>query len=303
MLQVMTGQGFDRSSGVQGLLTRGQEGHRRTVSAGTVLTAVELLAGRDDTLALPDGEPDRLPVVVPPGHGEVVLDPGWLVDLHDPTLVISHGYVGPDRRRVDRTWDELAPPGGRRGRFLRRVVQIAVMTVVFVASLTVIASRSVPPAATGTPPAVTKAAPATTDRGQRTQHTFGATPRQIARADAAYERTLARVQAAPSPAAVSGRAAAAAATHVTQAARQASVAAAAAEARAQAKSQAAQARAAAQAAAAQRRAAQAAARAAARAARHGGTQPSRPSGGSSGTGGSSTTGTTGGGTSGAPAGS
>ena len=292
MLQVMTGQGFDRSSGVQGLLTRGQEGHRRTVSAGTVLTAVELLAGRDDTLALPDGEPDRLPVVVPPGHVEVVLDPGWLVDLHDPTLVISHGYVGPDRRRVDRTWDELAPPGGRRGRFLRRVVQIAVMTVVFVASLTVIASRSVPPAATGTPPAVTKAAPATTDRGQRTQHTFGATPRQIARADAAYERTLARVQAAPSPAAVSGRAA-----------RQASVAAAAAEARAQAKSQAAQARAAAQAAAAQRRAAQAAARAAARAARHGGTQPSRPSGGSSGTGGSSTTGTTGGGTSGAPAGS
>ena len=33
----------------------------------------------------------------------MVLDPSWLLDLHDPTLVISHGYVGPDRRRAQRT--------------------------------------------------------------------------------------------------------------------------------------------------------------------------------------------------------
>ena len=111
MFRVMTGQEFDPTPGVQGLRTHGQEGHRRTVSPIGGTTVLDLLAVPVETV--PCGAVDRLPMVVPSADVEVVLDPSWLVDLHDPTLVISPGYVGPDRRRADRTWDGPPPTPGR----------------------------------------------------------------------------------------------------------------------------------------------------------------------------------------------
>jgi len=154
------------------------------VPAGTELTAVQLLAPTRRTGSLPEH--------VPAGDVEVVVDPHWLMDLHDPTLVISEGYVGPDRRHAHRAWDAGLQHRRRRDRFLHRVVQVAVMTIAVVVPLTLIVARSVPPAAPSTPPSASVAAPAAATAGHRSQ---AALEHQAARAEAAAERSAARTAA------------------------------------------------------------------------------------------------------------
>ena len=272
MHPLMTGQESDRSSGVQGLLTRGQEGRRGAVPVSASPTATDLLAGIASTGSAVDHRRDapgaaagprvgRLPIAVPSADVEVVLDPRWLADLDDPTLVISAGYVGPDRRRTPRTWNEPEPAGSRWSALLRRVGQILFMTVLVVVPLAVIATHSVPPT-TQAPAAGTPASGPTTGHGHQATHTYRATPQQMARAEAAYRRAVARTTSAPVQAATvtgtgsdSAHSTVAAARSV--AAEQAAVVVA--QVRAAAKVQAAQARAATQAAAEQRHAAAAAA--------------------------------------------
>jgi hypothetical protein len=216
MTRVMTGQGTDPSSGVQALLTRGQEGRRRPASPIGGTTVVDLLAVPDE--AVRRDPVDRRPVVVRPDDVEVVLDPSWLADLHDPTLVISHSYVGPDRR-VGRTNEAPGTRPARWFRLLRRVVQVAVLTAAVVVPLVLIASPGVPPAARSTPPAATKAAPAATaargHRASRVPRGTGAKPARIVRNGAAHQPALARartaaVTVAPAVTAVSPRATASA---------------------------------------------------------------------------------------------
>jgi len=194
MSRVMTGQVFDPTSGVQEPSTHGLEGHRGTVPPMGGTTVLDLLAVPGATA--PVELVDRLPLVVPSVDVEVVLDPRWLLDLHDPTLVISHGYVGPDRRSLDRTGN--GPPTGadRWSRLLRRAVQVVVTTVAVVVPLVLIASPAAPPATRAAPPAVAKAVPApTTGRGHRTAHGAAATSARTARIAAAHQRALARATA------------------------------------------------------------------------------------------------------------
>jgi len=111
---------------------------------------------------------------------EIVLVPEWLADLHDPTLVISHGYVGPDRRQGDRS---LPGYGGADFRTLRtgRFVPIALIvciTLVLAVPLTLMAARSVPSSSTG------MSTPAASTGHHRSAGTT-ATSRQGARVDAA----------------------------------------------------------------------------------------------------------------------
>jgi hypothetical protein len=221
MTRVMTGQGSDPTSGVQELLTRGQEGRRRTASPIGGATVVDLLAVPDEAVREDPG--DRRPVVVRPDEVEVVLDPSWLLDLHDPSLVISHSYVGPDRRLVGRTEDAPGPISARWFRLLRRVIQVAVLTAAVVVPLVLIASPAVPPAARSTPPAATKATPATTaargHRAPRTLRASGTRPARVVRAGAAHQRALARARAA---AVAAAPAATAASPRATASARSAS---------------------------------------------------------------------------------
>ena len=121
----MKGQEPDPSSGVQGLLARGQEGtagllcrgrrtHRRRPALRDRSTrpVSSTWAARPARSASPDRFPNcttrRPPWSSRPVTSSSSLDPQWLADLDDPTLVISPGYVGPDRRRAAR--DERHEP-------------------------------------------------------------------------------------------------------------------------------------------------------------------------------------------------
>jgi len=226
-----------------------------------------------DTMALRSQE-----VVVRPHDVEVVIAPELVADLYDPSLVISPGYVGPDRRRFDRS----APPKGEFPRWLRRAMEVVLLTAIVVAPLTMITARSIPPAATGPSPTQVQSprqAGAVSSAGPRhhTSHVFTATSQQIARAESAYQRALARVAAtAVAPAAPAGGVGAAPKSDRSEAAQAAAslvgvqvqaAAAAAAQQRAAAQVQATQDQSVAQAAAAQRREARAQARAQAQVAR------------------------------------
>ena len=288
MPQLMFGQGHDRSPGVQELLY--PEG---VVDRGDRIPSEDPCGS--DLVVLPRE------IAVRPRDVEVVVTSGLLADLYDPTLVISHGYVGPDRRRSDRS----APV--RRGLpgWLHRVGQVVLLTAVVVIPLTMIAARSVPPAANGTSPAPAtgQAAPKLTAASRHgalhhAPHVFTATSQQIARAEAAYQKALARAGAAGAPsgpaaptdtaAAQASQAAASVAAVQHQAAQQAAQQAAAGQ-RAATQAATAQARADSLAAEAQRRAARAAAQAQAQAARsagHGGAgTPGAPGAGTPTTGG------------------
>ena len=265
MSRVMTGHEFDPTSAVEVLPTHGQVGRRRTVSpmGGTTV---------HDLLAVPVGTVPRRLVVRPPGvmppSDVEVLDPSWLLDLHDPTLVITHSYVGPDRRRTERTSGQGERTPGRWTLLLRRVIQVVVTTTAVVAPLVLIATPAVPPVARSVPPVATKVvtAPAAV-RVHRATHDAAASRLRTARIEAARLRASAR-SSARAAAAATAAAVPAAATVATTFASTRSAGGAAAHARTV------QARAAARAAtlaeAARHRAHRAAARAAAQAkeARH-----------------------------------
>jgi hypothetical protein len=249
MSRVMTGQGFGPPSGVRGLRTDGQEGHRGTVPRHRGTTVLDLLE-------LPDGSaPCR-----------AVLDPAWLTDLHDPTLVITPGYVGPDRRRSDRTWDGAPAAPDRRARLIRRAIQVLVTTVAVVVPLVLIASPAAPPALATRPPAGSSVSSPTAGHVHRALRGNRALSPRSARVGAAGRRALARSGA--TAAAVAGVPAATTSTTPAPAAPSAR-----AVARVEARARIVQARAATRAAASRRRAVRAATRAAA-----GATNPS-PHGG------------------------
>ena len=116
----------------------------------------------------PSGGSGRSPsggamVAVRPEEIEVVVLEEWLADLHDPSLVIAPGYIGPDRRRAVRT---TAPQQGGLPLWFRRVCLVAFLTALCVVPLTMIASRSVPPALTPAPTPQAAAADAATARQQ-----------------------------------------------------------------------------------------------------------------------------------------
>jgi len=252
----MTGQRYDVTSGVR-LLTRGQARRRRTTSPMGGTTVLDLLAVPVE--AVPDGPGVRPPVVGPPTDVEV-LDPSWLLDLHDPTLVITDSYVGPDRRRRERTSVQGGGTPGRWNVLLRRAAQVIVATTVAVVPLVLIATPAVPPATGGIPPTATKAG-----HVHRTAHAYGASRLRAVRAEATRLRAPGSAgarTAAPAPSATASAPAPAPAPTASGSARSA--------ARAAGHARRVRARAAAQAQAARHRAHRAAARAAAQAqaARH-----------------------------------
>ena len=278
----MNGQGQDRSPGVKELLAAGGGTHHGTSSpaVGPARSAIDVLPRE---------------VVVHPTDVEIIVGADLLADLHDPSLVISHGYVGPDRRRFDRS---IPPPTGMP-MWLRRTMLVVFLTTVVVVPLTMISVRSVPPAASS--PGASQPQTPTTPKAKsgphrHLPHVITASSQQIARAEAAYQKALARAGYSNDsvPTSATATATATAPTAPTAPASQASQAeaatgaprnmqltssqsqqqtqqqiqrAAAAQLRVAAQAQAAEARAAAQAATAQRRAAAAEARAQAQAAR------------------------------------
>ena len=219
---------------------------------------------------------------------EIIVGADLLADLHDPSLIISQGYVGPDRRRFDRS---IPPPTGMP-MWLRRTMLVVFLTTVVVVPLTMISVRSVPPAASS--PGASQPQTPTTPKVKagshlHPPHVITASSQQIARAEAAYQKALARAgysndsvptsataTAPPAPASQASQAEAATgaprnmqltSSQSQQQTQQQIQRAAAAQLRVAAQAQAAEARAAAQAATAQRRAAAAEARAQAQAAR------------------------------------
>jgi hypothetical protein len=262
MQSVMNGQGCNRIPGAQeGLVLEGVRDRQVRIRAGSRADATEAVPPRE--------------IVVPAGDIEVVT-PDLVADLYGPSLVISPGYVGSDRRRTDRS----AQPERGASQWRRRAIQVVVLTAMVVIPLTMISARSIPPAATG--PTSTqaqssgKAGSVSSTGSQRgTTHVFRASSQQIARAEAAYRRALARdgdsAPAATSAASGGGAGAGTALTSARTAAgqvaagaakgQQEAAAAAAAQARAAAQAEAAQRRATDRAAAVQRRQARAATRA------------------------------------------
>ncbi len=179
----MNGQGHEGIPGAQQL----------TSPEGRINRQARILVGAFT------GAPPAVPsceAVVLSRDVEVVVAPELVADLYHPSLVISPDYVGPDRRGTDPSMPSNAGPPG----FLRRVIQVVVMTTLVVVPMTMISSRSVPPAATGSP-SVQGQIPAkvgnTSGPGSQphSPHVFTASPQQIARAEAAYQRALARVEA------------------------------------------------------------------------------------------------------------
>ncbi len=183
MQSEMNGQGNERISGApQSTGPEGGRDRRPRILVGAFTCAPATAPSQE--------------IVVLPRDIEVVGIPELVADLYDPSLVISPGYVGPDRRRIDRS----APPKVGVPPWLRRVLQVVLMTVLVVVPLTMISARSVPPAATG--PSSTQVQPsgkagavAGTAPQHGSPHVFTASSRQIARAEAAYRRALARVEA------------------------------------------------------------------------------------------------------------
>lgn len=207
----------DLSSEARGPLGPGRTGHEElTVSTGSQPERALLTVGRQ----VPGGRQ----VTGAPGRIEVIVAPDLLADLDDPTLVISIGYVGPDRRGTDRrptgypdgrrrtdrvAPGYVAPPVTRRAGWLRRIGQVVVMTMVVAVPLTLIADRSVPPTTSGAPSAGSSAgsstgspdgssagSPDAPGAAGGTAHpgarVFTASPAQVAKAEAAYQRALAR---------------------------------------------------------------------------------------------------------------
>jgi hypothetical protein len=261
MQSVMNGQGHEGIPGAPQLTgPEGAEDHRSRILVGAFSCA---------PVAVPSRE-----IVVPSRDVQVVAH-HLVADLHDPSLVISPDYVGHDRRRTGRSVSPKAgvPP------WLRRVMQVVVLTTLVVVPLTMMAAHSIPPAAAG--PSSTQVQPSgkagTASGGapeHRAAHVFTATPQQIARAEAAYRRALARVDpsGAVAPTAAQGPAGRGAAltaerTEAAQAATSAAIgrqevaATAAAQQRAASQAQTAQKRATDQAAATQLRVEHAATRA------------------------------------------
>ena len=177
---MMTVQGRVRQSGRRGLHAR-RPGRHGEVASGRSL-------------------------VVRPEDVEVVVAPEWLADLHDPTLVISPAYVGPDRRRVARS----ATPESSWGlRSVGRIVQVVCMTALVVVPLTMIVNRSVPPAATANPPPATREAATIMGMpGHRIPHVSTVSRRKAARSEVAYRRASARWQARQVAGGAGGRSAA-----------------------------------------------------------------------------------------------
>jgi len=186
MASMMTTRGQSRQSGMQGLHARRPGWHGETSCATSLLSATDRLLGAEAVAA-------GRSLAVRPEDVEVFVAPEWLADLHDPTLVISRTYVGPDRRRVDRS-APLEPSWGLRS--ARRIVQVVCMTALVVVPLIIIVNRSVPPAVTGTPPpAVREAVTVAGTPGHRGPDVFTVSRRKAARAEAAYRRALAHWQA------------------------------------------------------------------------------------------------------------
>ena len=182
MASLMTVQGQVRRSGLQGLHAWRPGWHGERSSATGLSSATDLILGFDAVAA------GRSPAVRPE-YVEVVVAPEWLTDLHDPTLVISPAYVGPDRRRVDRS----APPNRSWGfRSARRIVRVVYMTALVVVPLTMTVNRSVPPAAVGTPPPAAREATTVAGMpGHVGPHVSAVSRRKAVRAETGYRRALA----------------------------------------------------------------------------------------------------------------
>jgi hypothetical protein len=117
-------------------------------------------------LACPD--PEGIPAAA---GGEIPVPVGLLSDLHDPRLIITADYVGPDRRLLDRrewrslerertryrTWRPSTHwrPGGRVGGAtsfrVRHLVAAVLLTAVTVVPLTVVVSHRVAPTVPSVP--------------------------------------------------------------------------------------------------------------------------------------------------------
>jgi hypothetical protein len=183
----MNGQALDQMSGVQGLLTRGQDNYREVAPTGDVPTGTDLLARTPSALSGSNvvGGPEDV------GFG---IDAEWLDDVHSPTLVITRAYIGPDRRPSDRWVPGSSGPPARpaitfRINWVRRIAQIVCITMAVALPPTLIAARSLPPAPSPPP----KVPGSLARSGVRP---FAASARQVARADAAHQRFLARQEAA-----------------------------------------------------------------------------------------------------------
>jgi hypothetical protein len=83
-----------------------------------------------------------------PAGGDPLIPAGLLDDLHDPTLIITDGYVGPDPRA--RAGHRPSAPPARRPR-VRPVVVAVVLTAAVVAPLTLAFSHPVGPAPVARP--------------------------------------------------------------------------------------------------------------------------------------------------------
>jgi len=262
MAPVMTTPAQERSSGVLGLLTRGRERHREVPPTRSVPTVSDLLGG-------PVPRIRTEPIVVPPEDVEVVLDPEWLADLHDPSLVISPDYVGPDRRLTDRHPVDRPPgPGHARTHGSgRRLAWIATLALLAVLSIAVTVVPAAPATVPGRLTPAHRLAPTSATRVHRLPRA-GRSAAQAARIDAARQRALVRRQAkdAATPGATPMASAAVAARMSARAQAKAQAQAAAAQRRADRQTTKAQA----QAAAAQRRADRQATRAAVQATIHAG---------------------------------
>lgn len=181
MFPVMNGQAATRAPGVQELLApAGRTDHREHLPGAA--------QGARAPVAIADGTGMR------PADFRVVITPDLLADLYDPTLVISHGYVGPERRHADRS-----ARARETHSWFRKPLSVALLTAAVVIPLTMIAARSFPPVTSGRPtaPATGQPAPGST-AGPTTRRTQvpGASSRQIARTEAASQRALARAGAA-----------------------------------------------------------------------------------------------------------
>ncbi len=123
MPQAMNVYEIDPSTGMRGLLIRGGEDGRGAIA-----------------------------VAVDHREMEIVLDPQWLADLHDPHLIISRGYVGPDRRRSDRSWVDLPARRSRTVSLALRCAQVVALALVAVVPLLLINAKAVPPATSNLAP-------------------------------------------------------------------------------------------------------------------------------------------------------
>ncbi len=183
MPETMRGQGYDRAPGVQELLATEGATDQRDDLWTTELSRTGLAVLQRSAVLRPEDT-------------EVVITPDLVADLHDPTLVITHDYVGPDRRRSDRS----APPRRDAPGWLRRTRTVVLLTVAVVVPLTLVSVRSVPPAASepSPTPAVAPATPKSA-AGVRhhAPHVLTVANRETARAEsAAQRRAVARAASA-----------------------------------------------------------------------------------------------------------